>query len=458
MEACRSDSMFYGQEGKYMCGTIYQVLCFQNGFSFTAFLEAVRQLSDRHLILRCVFREGFLTDNWVLQDNFKAENLFTECLLEINNEIKEEQFFEEAYKQFKELKQKHIDISRQPPWRFFITKNLSSNQFFVVIAFHHAVSDGIGWMELIQQLSCYYQMLKDDSSCVLEEKSFLFERERVLVPKISDIYIHKMQEKVQERSTTIEHLKKIKCGMTLDKRSLYKIKYDDLSLEKIVVEEKRIFQLVDYFSIEKKISINDILVYANCLLNKEILQNQAMFDTEIFGGFRVNNRKFMEEYNKKYLGNYSFLQYVILNNTEILDKEKVFDAIKSSKDEMQYLDDLISLNNVKDVPLPLFKLIMRMMLKKKGQELCKGVTTTNMGAIDYYLTGFGEELYDAYIIPCGFSVGYPLICASSFNGRMSLLFIRYNDGEEITKKIQNKFRFILYQFEKMIQHEKEDRR
>ena len=417
-----------------MCGTIYQVLCFKNAISEKELKEAAKILTDKYPILHSVFKQGFLKDKWMIVKNYDIDSLFFKYTLKAKAG---EEFFEEAHSFFLSLLDKTIDNRKDFPWRFYIITNDNIDRTCVYIAFHHLVSDGIGWMELIKELGAKYKELLSGQQNV-SEQMILSTGSRVLVPDIDGIYLQKVKETADARKKTDDELKKLKVTEALLPTGPSHVNYSEVHIHKNDFEIDEIHKLIEKLGLNRKITLNDFLLYINSLLNYRLKQSGTEPEEVTFAGYRVNNRKYMKNPQEKYLANYSFMQLVCFTQKDMQDKQKIFDAIDKAKEEMSSLDALVSLNNIKDVPMPLFRIGSKKILAEIGTALCQGVSTTNMGRIDSYFDDFGSGLEDAFIIPCGFSVGYPLLCTSSFGKKITFIFIRYNDND-ISQKVNDEF-------------------
>ncbi|AAK79963.1 NRPS condensation-like uncharacterized protein [Clostridium acetobutylicum] len=431
------ESFFCSIDRNMLGSTIYYIFYLNDNFNIEIYKKAVTYVVKAVPILSCKFSEGYWRDKWQQIKEFNVSQIFKK--IHIQSEVADKEAFNElAFSEFIKLKDKHIDIKNESPIKITVFYNSQSKNKMITIGMHHSVADVRGWLEIICLIGQCYNL-------ILEKK---LNNQPALVSKITKPIFHiSIKDNINMLRGTIKNLFETNRISEMDplikKEKIKTVNVDcnTMSVEKINLGETEVKKLKAYYK-GYGFTINDIVLHLLLKFNKKYNSALEKSNKYIETGMRIDIRKYIRT-NKKFIGNYSFLQYVWIKDADVEDIEKVNEKLKRIKRYPMGLSAFYKFYLFLILPTEIMR---KEVLKRKGEvvdELYLGMTSTNIGKMDKYLEPYKKFMEDAFVIPCGFAEGFPLMCITGYKNKITINFIRYNDKDGLTRRVKYDFKKIL---------------
>lgn len=429
---------FFLEMNKHVCSyTMYFPMIFDNKFDLSIYKNSVDYLLNQipHLKRKC--KNHFWRASWVPIKDFYIDQIFH---IEAMDEIKEEtrkEFYSQAIEIFYLLKDKVIDLEKEPPMKFKVIMTKERKWTMVVLCVHHSVADGRGSMQIMSEIGEIYTAL------VNNQKLPIIKNYR----KIPYRFLNESFFKILKRTfTTKENV--LAAENTIDLIDCSKDLPKDESFISIDIPKEKIMQLKTAYK-EWNYTTNDIIVYLLLQICSDIVGKEVNDSTVFNVGIAIDNRKNIKKEILTITNYASMCPFYIRHNT-LEDKAKV-------KEELQYFKRTATgLSFSKEFmlmalfPYAIQKKVFGGNIKNMIKGIsCKGIQTTNVGELTKFVGNYNHTLkYAEFIGPAG-KYGMPILSISLYEGDMRIYFRRTDDSNCLCNQLRDLLKMKLNDIDSM---------
>ncbi|MCX7843034.1 MAG: condensation domain-containing protein [Clostridia bacterium] len=427
VKACFMDSCMRIMPGKVSCNTFYMFFNANSEFSIEAFSKAFERFAEDMPIFTCRLSRGYFKDKWVPVEGYDSSKTIE--LFNISTASEGDSVYDELFSNFSSLSNKHIDIEKEPPLKIKIFHDTNSGRNLLVMCVHHCLADGRGWLQSLKLLGEYYDAALKGQTVRQHKKNCRSISKFVFSVKPGDFL------------TTFKNLskpskiKEMKPVMELGDYKNLRIDFDDLSIEKIVINKE---QLADIKNSYKKygFTINDILMHIVLKITDKFNMELSDPNRYIGTGILVDLRRYFKQEGLT-IANYFALESFEIDRTYIYDLEKFSEELAAFKRRPLGLAFIVPILFTSLFPVRMLENIIAGMMDGFNVQSYMGLATTNFGKYDDYVAGFGSCIEGAAALPTSGVHGFPSVLVSGFKDVLTLCIVKYNDKEKLTKRIKD---------------------
>ncbi|HLR35326.1 MAG TPA: condensation domain-containing protein [Tissierellales bacterium] len=424
-----SDEFFYLEMNKLVCDyTMYFPMIFNRNFNLDMFLKAVHHVLDSmpHLKSRCKGR--FWRAQWVGFEEHKIEDITEILEVNLDYDLKLEDFYSQILKGFILLEDRKIDLEKEPPIKIKVFRDKNSKRTVVFLCIHHAIADGRGSMTLISLFEKTYRAIKNGKT-LPDIKNYRKIPLKLLkdgtFKTIKNTFVKKESIDSSEIATIINECKES------TKKGIDEFEVLRIPKEK-VLELKNNNKKYNY-------TTNDIIVRKMLVITEKL--NIPMGDDKkyINVGIAIDNRKNIKE-DIITVTNYASMSPFYFEKDLVNDRKEFRNKIKEFKKNASGASFSKEFMLMSFFPLAIQKKVFQGPVLKMIKDMsCKGIQTTNVGEMTRFIGDFDETLeYLEFIGPAG-KFGLPIVSISLYKGDLSIYFRRVNDSTGICNVIKNMF-------------------
>ncbi len=423
------ESSYWDMDQNICCNTMFLLSHIKSDLNIDILKESLKYVVQTIPILSCRLSKGFWRDKWIPIDNFEAKQLVTEIRVGKDN------FFENAYSEFLKLKNKKIDVEREPLYKILVFYNEEIDEKVLIFCVHHILADGRGAFQLVELTGQYY-------SGVLRNNFVLQKNNRKISKLIFSLNARKIL-KMMNLKVIFERKPKEFFEPLL---SMDKIIDEDfgIGIERILIEKADLEKVKAYYK-DYNFTINDIILHITLKLLEKYNLELEKPSKNLAIALGVDLRKYLDK-DMLSISNYSGTEMLKIDIKDVNNKQVVETKLKELKKKTIGLGFIIQ---------PILQSIFPIAIQKKMLTVLKdfinkwslcSIQTTNVGKVDDYIKPFGVDTQKFSFIGPSPYCGFPLISVSGFKDTITIYFTKYNDIEGLCLKVSNDFKYLLNEF------------
>lgn len=431
---------FFLEMNKHVCNyTMYFPMIFDNKFDLSIYKKSVDHLLNQipHLKRKC--KDHFWRASWVpIKDFFIDQIFYIEEIDGIEKETRKE-FYSRAIEILYLMKDKVIDLEKEPPLKFKVIMTEDRRWTMVVLCVHHSVADGRGSMQIMSEIGDIY------TSLVNNQKLPIIKNYR----KIPYRFLKESLFKILIRTfTTKENV--LAAENTIDLTDCSKDLSKDENFISIEISKEKIMKLKAAYK-EWSYTTNDIIVYLLLLICSDLVDGKDVNDSTVFNvGIAIDNRKNIKKEISTITNYASMCPFYIRHNT-LMDKAKVKEELQNFKSTATGLSFSKEFMLMSLFPYAIQKKVFGGNIKNMIKGIsCKGIQTTNVGELTKFVGNYNHTLkYAEFIGPAG-KYGMPILSISLYEGDMRIYFRRTDDSNCLCNQLRDLLKMKLNDIDSMV--------
>ncbi|MBZ4646025.1 MAG: siderophore/surfactin biosynthesis protein [Clostridia bacterium] len=430
------DSCMRIMEDNATCNTWYILLYVKDDFNIKILAESIKQAVKDIPILSCKISRGYWRDKWVPIENLDVNQFIKTICVDNNSFQDKDSFYDEAYNQFIQLKDKYINIQSEPPFKVKIFYNEQIGNKMIAFCLHHCLADGRGWLQAIKIIGEYYNAILNNTTCTPPRRNV-----RKISKLVFSISMANFFETISLMRKKVNTMEPIKPVLELDNINDTNIDYNNVGIEKIMISNNDLNKLKDLYK-PFKFTVNDIFLYLVLKLTNKYNMDLEEPNSQLATGMLVDLRRYFKE-DALSIANYFAPEPVMINSKDIDNLYKISEDFKALKKRPLGLGFFYPILLTSIFPVGLLEKIMSKIMNGLAMQSYSGMGVTNFGKLDDYLKPFGEGIDSISVIPSAGVHGFPSLLISGYKGTLTLYFVKYNDRNCLTQKIKNEFTELL---------------
>ncbi|MBC2581434.1 hypothetical protein [Clostridium sp. DJ247] len=430
IKASTIESGFWDFDGKLGCNTMYLITHVKDSFNLEILKESLKYIVKDIPILSCKMSKGYWRDKWERIENFDISQIIQTI------RVDKDSFYDKAYSQFVQLVDKRIILENEPPLKVKIFYNEEIENKVIVFCIHHALADGRGSFQLVKLIGTYYYTLFNNNKLVPQKNYRKMSR---LIFSFNMITIINMillclkglfQPKLSDSFKPLLEMDNINN------------KGNGESIERIILSKENINKIKSFYK-DFDFTINDIIL----LLTTKLMTKYNMILKEpsscVGAALGIDLRRYLKE-DILSITNYSVMEMFIVYNTETNDLPRMVEKLKSLKKRPFGIGLILQIFLSNIFPITVQKYIFNKWAKEFIIEgSVRMMQTTNVGKLDDYATPFGDVVENLSFVGPSPRYGFPEVSVSGYKDSLTIYFTKYNDENNLTKKVKNDFNELL---------------
>lgn len=429
MMLANGQETFFWEMNKHACSyTMYFPMVFDSTFDFSVYKSSVEYLLAQvpHLKRRC--KEHFWRPSWVELEGFQVNQLFEVKELDARECETVKSFYTKAMSCFYEMKDKTIDLDKEPPLKFKAILDKNRKWYLIVLGIHHSVADGRGSMQIMSTLDTIYTAMMEQKPLPLL-KNYRKIPYRLLKEPFFKILVRTFTAK-EDPLAARNDMDLVDCTNESPKEENF------VSLK---IPKETIVRLKEEYK-DWNYSTNDIIVYQLLQIASSLIGEQERSDGQkpvVNVGIAVDSRKNIKK-DILTITNYASMCPFYLETDTLSDKGKVKAALQEFKATAEGLSFSKEFMLMALFPYAIQKKVFDGNVKNMIKEMsCKGIQTTNVGEMTRFVGSYHNSLkYTEFIGPAG-RYGMPILSISLYEGDVSIFFRRTNDSNGICERLRD---------------------
>ncbi|MBX4264176.1 condensation domain-containing protein [Clostridium estertheticum] len=432
LKAEPTESTYWNFDGKTGCNTMYIVANVKT-LNLEIFKESLKYIVKDIPMLACKILKGYWRDKWQPIENFDVSQIIETISVDKNS------FYEKAYAQFLQLDEKRINLESEPALKVIIFYNEENEKKVIIFCIHHALADGRGCCEVVKLIANNYCTLLNNNRIVPQKN---YRKMSKLLLSINLINILKMIYTELKNLFNPKLFKYLKPLIDANSENTHDSNHE--SIERIIVSKENIIKLKSLYK-DYGFTVNDIILFLSTKLmskyNRE-LKEPSEYVGAVMG---MDLRRYLKK-NILSITNFAIMKFFIVGNSETNDLPRMAENIKTFKNKLSGVGwefiNQVSLSKIFPVEITKYisDKIAKFFIIDGGSKM---IITTNVGRIDDYVTSFGDIVESITFIAGQPIYGFPLVTISGYKDTVTLYFSKYNDENNLTKKVRDDFNELL---------------
>jgi len=385
---------------------------------------AIDKVASEIPIIKSTFEHCFWRDRWNMVFNYSIDVLVKEEVVEGDD------FKSLANEAFKSSRKRVLSPEKEPPFRCMIWKDSQGRGSYIVFLIHHSIVDPVGGLEIIKLIASEYEALIEGKEISIGKNH------RGLGYLVRKIGVKDMFASVKQMTN--------KPQTEPIYQELCPLAYNNTEVDGCRVFEKYYISSDEIKELRKKykkygFTVNDLLLIIVARLEKKYNENLIESSTHVYLSVGVGLRKYLSK-DLVTVTNYAGRDEIILPIDKVSDLDYIAEEFKKFKLRPVGIVFLIPFLALAGLPIKKQQEVWRSAMQDKLINWSnRAFSTTNIGNIDSYVKGFGNEVVDFNFFASFGYGGLPIISASGYKKNMNIYFSKHIDTDGQVIRVKDDF-------------------
>ncbi|MBZ4646024.1 MAG: siderophore/surfactin biosynthesis protein [Clostridia bacterium] len=420
------ESAYWEMDKDIGCQTFYFITYVNENFNIEILKESLKCVVKDIPILSCKFTKGYWRDRWVPIENFNINQIIRTI------RVDKKHFYDDAYSKFLQLKDKRLNLEKEPPLKVIVFYNEETEKKVIVFCTHHSFADPRGNSYLIGLIGSYYNAL-------LHNKALKPKKIYRTLPKLIFSYgvIKAIKTFLKTETPSMDSYK-----------PLIKMDFDDSnngsgeSIERLIIRKEDLKKLKLYYK-DYGFTINDIILYFTLKLTNKYNMNLKEPSSHACLSIGIDLRGYIKD-DVLTITNYAGRDFFTVDLKDADDLPGFAKKLKAFREKQEGIGNVMSFVSISMFPIAIQKKIWKSAVGNSLKEWSlRTLVTTNVGKLDDFVKPFGDAVEDISIAMSFPYSGLPVISASGYKDTLTLYFTKFNDKNGLTQKVKNDFNELL---------------